>query len=799
MIERINRIKNVGKFEDLDSPVDLGKLTLIYAENGRGKSTLADTFRSLCTGKTDRVLGRKTHNSDNSPYLELSLKNGDSISFNSDKWVVSMGGVFETDDIYVFDDVFINENVYSGNTIDTPHRRNLASLIIGDTAVRFQEREDALRDSVKVREKKIERLERDIAEQIHPFRNNPSDKPSVTDFARLPVIPGIDTELEEQKQLVRQLKESDTICKNKDFDKLPIPKLPVDLLNDMLQETLPDIEKNAERRVKEHLQQFVFDDMEDWLDTGTKNLDPHAEFCPYCGQRLIPGHLIEHYQSYFNEEYMALKSRMTNFPNQYLDYDEQLADLNKTLQNNSNSSETWKKELPDISINVLTYQQIAVSLKTSTDLIRDTVIKKSNAPLEIIEFDAKAHRAIENWNQMVSKIDNYNREVAKANQKILYLKEKLRSGNLEEAERSEQLLRNTKRRHDDPVVSKSCGKYIAETNELESEKTAIKKTRIAKDRAIAELFKTHQDSINKYLGSDYFDLEFSLCDFDFTRDKAGERVEAFAIKFPVGIIPIGSADTTHAESTFKNTMSAGDRSALSLAVFLAHLDSIEDIASKVIVIDDPITSMDSTRRWATYEAIREFCDKNCQVIVLSHSAEFLHLVWDEYGRRFGRAQTTRRLWIRPTEGMVHASAIDPEWDSESFLMNRHRKRIRRVEEFAVGVQDDPEDVGKCLRQILEHHYKDLYPNEYSSKIRNFGNFVDCVASAQPGDVLYSLKMKSLDKLKNANVFMRRLHHDSEGQRPKEAELRSRCKGLLKLIRGEPVNDKQALSMLNSPP
>lgn len=784
MFSEINRIKNVGKFEDFDTPVELGKLTLVYAENGRGKSTLADVFRSLCTGKSDRVLGRRTHGSNNPPDLEISLKNGDSISFNSDTWVTSAGGIFETDNIFVFDDVFINENVYSGNTVDTPHRRNLASLIIGDTAVRFQEQEDVLSDSVNVRDVKIKQLESDIGKHIHPFRNNPSDKPAVSEFAGLRVIPDIDTKLEEQVVLVRQLKEMDKICKHEDFDKLPIPELPVDKLSDVLQMTLAHIEQSAERRVKKHMQQFVSEDMEDWLDNGTEIFDPNSEICPYCGQRLKPGHLIEHYQSYFNEEYKALKSRISEFSDKYLDFREQLEDLRTKLQNNSKLSGTWNEELPDIRIGELKYEQIRACLTAAIDLMSDVIVRKANAPLEILEFDAKVHEEIDNWNLMAVQIRNYNGEVALSNQEIHSLKERLRSGNLDKAERREQLLRNTKLRHCDLHVNSLCCDFLAESSELKGDKDRIRETRVEKNQAIANLFKRNKKNVNKYLGTEYFDVEFEVCQFDFTRDTLGERLEAYALKFPTGVIPIGKSDALPSDTSFKNTLSAGDRATLSFAMFLAHVDTLIDPSGKLFIIDDPITSLDANRRWSTLEAISELCDKDGQVIVLSHSPEFLHMIWEEYGSRYGRAHSTRRLLIRPSNGAVHASEIEPNWNSESFLMNRHRKRINRVEQYAGGAKDDREDVGKCLRQIIEHHYKDLYPKQYTSKLGSFGAFLGCVRQAKSGDTLKTLKDRKLDELEKANRFLRGLHHDDDAEFPEEAELRSRCKKVLAHIRSK---------------
>ena len=42
-------------------------------------------------------------------------------------------------------------------------------------------------------------------------------------------------------------------------------------------------------------------------------------------------------------------------------------------------------------------------------------------------------------------------------------------------------------------------------------------------------------------------------------------------------------------------------------------------------------------------------------------------------------------------------------------------------------------------QVIEHHYKDLYPLQYTSKMGSFGRFIGCVAKAQHGDTLKTAK------------------------------------------------------------
>src|SRR6202158_5458404 len=62
MIKKIVTIRNVGRLERCNAYGDLTfrKLTVIYAENGRGKTTLTDVLRSLSTGSGELIVGRKT-------------------------------------------------------------------------------------------------------------------------------------------------------------------------------------------------------------------------------------------------------------------------------------------------------------------------------------------------------------------------------------------------------------------------------------------------------------------------------------------------------------------------------------------------------------------------------------------------------------------------------------------------------------------------------------------------------------------------------------------------------------------
>src|SRR5260221_10962290 len=58
MIKLLSLLQNVGKFDNVTAGANLplSKLTVIYAENARGKTTLSAIFRSLSSGLAGPIL-----------------------------------------------------------------------------------------------------------------------------------------------------------------------------------------------------------------------------------------------------------------------------------------------------------------------------------------------------------------------------------------------------------------------------------------------------------------------------------------------------------------------------------------------------------------------------------------------------------------------------------------------------------------------------------------------------------------------------------------------------------------------
>ena len=73
MIKRFKLLRNLGQFknEDSGSRIPLRRLTLCYAGNARGKTTLAAVLRSFSSGDPKPLLERRRVNSSETPRVAI--------------------------------------------------------------------------------------------------------------------------------------------------------------------------------------------------------------------------------------------------------------------------------------------------------------------------------------------------------------------------------------------------------------------------------------------------------------------------------------------------------------------------------------------------------------------------------------------------------------------------------------------------------------------------------------------------------------------------------------------------------
>ena len=150
-------------------------------------------------------------------------------------------------------------------------------------------------------------------------------------------------------------------------------------------------------------------------------------------------------------------------------------------------------------------------------------------------------------------------------------------------------------------------------------------------------------------------------------------------------------------------MSEGDKNTLAFALFLAKLDQMppSELSKKVVVIDDPITSLDTHRRRKTVEAICKFHSSVKQIVVLSHDAVFLHDIWKH------------RIWSivsisRPSHlQIVRAGSDESEfitWAVDEAIESDYFMNFKMLNEYlskgSLGSDSELRNIAGCIRRTV---------------------------------------------------------------------------------------------------
>ena len=121
MIHRIRLLRNIGQFDSVNAAatIPLTPLVLMYAENERGKTTLAEVLRSLASGDPIPITERRRLAAAHSPHIVLDCDGRPpDAMFYKGTWNRTLPR------LALFDDTFVDANIHSGLAVDARHRQN---------------------------------------------------------------------------------------------------------------------------------------------------------------------------------------------------------------------------------------------------------------------------------------------------------------------------------------------------------------------------------------------------------------------------------------------------------------------------------------------------------------------------------------------------------------------------------------------------------------------------------------------------------------------------------------------------
>lgn len=761
MVDKIQLLRNVGQFDSVTPPQQtaMHKLALVYAENGRGKTTLAAILRSLGTGKTDLVTERHRLGATHMPHVVINA-NSQTFTFENGAWSGHLPA------IAVFDDHFVSQNVCSGVEIESDHRQNLHELVLGAQGV-------ALNAQLQTHVAAIEAHNRILREREAAIPAAVRGGLTVDQFCALPPNENIDAEIQEAERALAAAQSAEPVRQQANFQALSLPAFNVEEINAILQRDLPDVQAEAAASVQQHLSKLG-KGAEAWVGEGMQKIPSASaghdkEICPFCAQDLEGSEIIAHYQAYFSDAYAELKKAITDTGKAVAEAheDDVPAAFERAVRVAVQTAEFWRKfmEVPAFNINT---EEVARAWKAARKPVLEALRAKYASPLEKMSLSADAVIAIEEYERHRAEVAETSGVLEGCNPEIVLVKERAASGNLATLTSDLAKLKTVQKRHS-AEVAPLCDSYMQEKEAKKTSEGLRDTARAALDQYRETIFTRYETAINAYLVK--FGAGFRLSSMASVNNRGGSSC-TYSMLINDVAVPI----TADSGPSFKNTLSAGDRNTLALAFFFASLDQDPDLANKIVVIDDPMTSLDEHRTHRTLNEMNELVGKVKQVIVLSHAKAFLCDLW----MSADKANRSAVQIIRSGQ-----SSVIEAWNVHQDCINNNDRNHALIEGYiSAGGPANARPAAVALRNVLEAYIRVGYSSHFppGSLLGDFHN--RCVQAQTAGQpILNAADMAELRQLTNyANKF----HHDTNPAYATELindqELLDYCQRALRFVR-----------------
>jgi energy-coupling factor transporter ATP-binding protein EcfA2 len=707
---------------------------MIYGENGRGKTTLAAVLRSLGSNDPLPISERQRLGAQHPPHLVVEFAGGAAATFQNNAWSRSLTN------IAVFDDHFIDENVSSGLTVSADHRQNLHGLILGAPAV-------ALNGQLQRLVERVEQHNTELRTKAAAIPAAERGALSVDDFCGLPSREGIEEAIREVERSLAAAREKTPVQEGSFFAPLTLPQLDPDAIDAVLGQDLAGLDADAAGRVHSHLAD-IGKGGETWVADGVPRIGGQDDAaCPFCAQNLAGSYVIKHYRAYFSAAYSTLKQSVADALSaaERAHAGGALATFERAVRVVVERRGFWSPfaDMPTIEVDTAA---ISRDWTRAREAVTNALEEKRSSPLDSAKLSQSARAAIADYEAHRSTISTLNEALRTANIAIQAAKTAAITGDARLLAGELARLIAVRARHG-ATTAALCQHYLEEKAAKAVTEGLRDQARDALDLHRAAIFPAFQVSINRYLGR--FNAGFRLGSVASANTRGGPTC-TYSVVVNTVDVPV-SATPTAGQPAFRNTLSAGDRNTLALAFFFASLEHDPAVGGKIVVIDDPMSSLDEHRALTTVQELRSLLGRVTQVVALSHSKQFLCRLWEG-------SDATRRIAfevVRDGDG----SAIRA-WDVSQDCITEHDRRHRLLRDHLARANTDSRAAAQSIRPVLEAFCRVAFPEHFppGTLLGPFrGVCAQRLAAGQP-----VLDQPNLDELHHLTEYGNRFHHDTNG-------------------------------------
>lgn len=601
MINQISKIKNHIIFKDfkwLSALPDFNEKNVIYGWNGSGKTTLSNIFRSveknrnIEIGEVEFLINQQ---------LVEGAKLEDEVSLPS---------------IKVFNKKFVEDNVFTSSGSVTP-----IYYLGQESKEKQQEIEELGRDLKETKEDirgkidEIERVQKDrnsllvdnANDIIKPLlrssgSNNPYNNYNKNNFERkLKELEDLDEEELSKKILsednfirLKQLKEATS--------KTQVPSLssPFSEFNDIYKALEKVLQKTVASSALDELKDD--DELSSWTRKGLSlHKERSSEKCLFCNNKL-EAERVQELEGHFNDAYNAFISEIDHLAEKIKSNIERIerfdlfskSDLYEHLQDDylsfKNSFEEHKK-------------QVLRFLKA----LRELLIEKRGKPFESMEL------SIPLMNINTAVLDSINGIIENHNK---------------ETENFERSIREARLKLEESIAAKKLEIYIR-YNSKEKELVAKKE---------AETEKTH--SFIRRIE----ELEKEIIGHRKPAEELNNDLKSYLGREELTFEPLEAGYTITRNGEVAENLSEGEKTAIAFLYFLKSLNDKDfKLEESIVVIDDPISSLDSNSLFHAFGFMRAYTEDAKQLFILTHNHSFFRQVknWFNHLKHQGKSDIAK--------------------------------------------------------------------------------------------------------------------------------------------------------------
>lgn len=616
MITKVKRLKSIGKFYDFSekaNALDWHKNTFVFAPNAYGKTTLVNVLRSLRDNDPKLIRARKTLGAAAEPEAIIVIDSANHV-FNGTRWERQYPA------IRIFDVPFIHTNIVT-HEIGHEHKKNIHKIIIGAEGVKLAEELTALKTREKAKNQEVAGL-------VEQFKRG-GFKLFLDAFLAIPPTDEavVGSRIQKLEQDIKS-KGSETVVQGLGhLRQMTTPLFDLSTAKILATKKLASVHEAAEKQVHAHIDRN-FKDKTQAKQFIRQGIDLIQADCPFCGQDLKnAAALLNAYREFFDEAFRAYQQGVAAQVDALAKWnlDNDLTVLVSHHNANLATLNKWEPylsavALPDAAAAVEKYRVRLVELKGKVQSELEKKQKDPNADADLSQFDAFAAGLA----GMKTVIEAYNTAVTaftdKAKQYVANLP-KSDVASIREALAKEQNIKTRfapewkKWAADYPAAKKGANDLLNQKNAKQKELETYSKT----------IFDTYQMRINKLLET--LGTDFTITGLTGkTDERANESYSDFGFLILEQTVPLATRDDA---PCFKNTLSEGDKSTLAFAFFIAALEKTPELDKQIVLFDDPLSSLDETRREATARLLLALSPTVNQLNVFTHKRDFLYMLCDK--------------------------------------------------------------------------------------------------------------------------------------------------------------------------